>query len=168
VGNYAIGKEVIPFSRSQLRTLLTTTKKLKIWTIVTHGLILVGAGHGGLVLFLIEIFFPYSIIQNISGSSAGSENIVLVVVVGLLMALGQSLIVFSIVTKIQKLKTFAYIVGLVVLWLSYVYFIYDSMNDRDVYVGIPFAVPFFVCTIIVFFGKPMRRSIRRMWVWAGG
>ncbi len=58
-------------------SLLTTTKKLKIWTIITHALIIVGAGHGILFFFMIEIVsFPY--IQKIISVVHSAQVIIII------------------------------------------------------------------------------------------
>lgn len=54
---------------------MTTNRKLKIWTIVSHGLIIIGAGHGILFLFIIEILaFPYVTKENFSFSFSSVDN----------------------------------------------------------------------------------------------
>jgi hypothetical protein len=77
---------------------MTKTKKLKIWTLITYGLILVGAGHGILFLFLIEVFtFPYFTKDSFSFSLNGVSNHF--AVIGLSILLGQLALLFSLFNR---------------------------------------------------------------------
>jgi hypothetical protein len=135
---------------------MTTTKKLKIWTLVTHGLIIIGAGHGILFLFIIEIFsFPYVTKENFSFLFNGVENHF--PVVGLLSFLGQATLIFSIIHHKKKLQNVAQIIGLSLLWLSVVYFTYDTTKDAYTHIALVTAIPFVICTIITFVGQLLKR-----------
>ena len=135
---------------------MTTTKKLKIWTLITHGLIIIGAGHGILLLFFIEIFsFPYLTKDIFSFLFNGVDNHF--AVVGLLSLLGQISLLFSLFNCKQNLKNIFQIIGLILLWLSIVYFTYDTTKDLYTHIALVTAIPFAICTIITFLGQSLKR-----------
>jgi hypothetical protein len=119
---------------------MNTSRTLKIWTLITFGVIVVGWGHGILFFFLVE-FFGY----------AGHLSIVAAAIL-----LGQLSIVLSIVKKEARFKVIGHIIGLFFLWAGILYFVY-SARDRH-YVFITFSVlPFVVCTILTFAGRYIKR-----------
>jgi hypothetical protein len=84
---------------------MTKTKKLKIWTLITHALILTGAGHGVLFFFFIEIVsFPYLTKDNFSFLFNGVYNHF--AVVGLLSLLGQIALLFSLFQPQTRFKRY--------------------------------------------------------------
>ena len=138
---------------------MTTTKKLKIWTLVTHGFIIVGAGHGILFLFIIEIFsFPYLIKDGFSFLPGAGENHF--PTVGLLSFLGQAALILSISHHKRILKNIAQIIGISLLWLSIVYFTYDTTKDRYTHIALVTVIPFLICTIITFLGQSLKKLYR--------
>ncbi len=135
---------------------MITSRKLKIWTIVSHGLIIIGAGHGILFLFIIEILaFPYLTKANFSFSFSSGDNHF--PVVGLLTFLGQAALIFSLLQKKQRLKNVSQIIGLCLLWLSIIYFTYDTSKDSYIHIALLTAIPFAICTIITFLGQLIKR-----------
>jgi hypothetical protein len=135
---------------------MTTKKKLKYWTIVAHGLIIIGAGHGVIFFFLLEIlFFPYvtnnnfSFVFNIDGNHFP--------VVGLTTFLGQAALVYSIFHRKQRVKNIFQILGLYLLWVSIVYFTYDTTRDTYIHIVLITAVPFAICTVVTFLRKPIKK-----------
>lgn len=135
---------------------MITNRKLKIWTIVSHGLIIVGAGHGILFLFIIEILaFPYLTKENFSFSFHSVDDHF--PVVGLMAFLGQAVMIFSILNNKQKIKNPTQIIGLSLFWISIIYFIYDTIKDSYTHISLLTAVPFTICTLITFPGKQFRR-----------
>jgi hypothetical protein len=122
---------------------MTTTKKLKIWTIISHGFIIIGAGHGVLFLFGIEILsFPYVTKDNFSFLFTAVNNHF--PIVGLLILLGQVALIFSILHSRQTLKNIFQIIGLCLLWLSIAYLMYDTTKDTYTHIALITTVPFVV------------------------
>jgi hypothetical protein len=135
---------------------MTKTKKLKIWTLITHGLIIIGAGHGILILFFIEIVsFPYLTKDNFSFLFNGVDNHF--AVVGFLSLLGQIALIFSLFNRRQDLKDTYQIIGLFLLWLSIIYFTYDTTKDSYTHIALVTAIPFAICTIVTFLGQSLKR-----------
>jgi len=133
------------------------SKKLKIWTIITHAFIVVGAGHGILFLAYLEILsFPYFTKENFNFVfNATIENHF--PVIGLATLSGQIALLFSILNKIQNIKILSQIVGIILLWLGLAYFIYDANKDSYIYFSTITCIPFAICTIITFAGLAIRR-----------
>jgi FtsH-binding integral membrane protein len=132
---------------------MVTSTKLKIWTIVTHGFIIIGGGHGIGCLFIIELMGIWSGFNSILNSEKWLFNLV-----GILTLIGQFCIVISI-SKRGKLfqKIFFHISGLVLLCISVVLFWCAANRDSYTAVLLPTTIPFFICTVITFFGKVMNR-----------
>lgn len=136
---------------------LKTGKKLKIWTIITHALILVGFGHGILFFVLIEIFwFPYFTRKHFSFAFNASFESHLPIV-GLTTLLGQVFLTLSLLRQKQTFKIVYHIAGLCLLWLSIIYFTINIEKDTYVHFTTISCIPFLFCTIIVFAGEPIRR-----------
>jgi hypothetical protein len=139
---------------------MTTNKKVKIWTIITHAFILVGFGHGVAFFLIIEIiWFPY-FTKDFSFDLYAPFNSHLPVV-GLTALLGQIALIFSILNKRQEVKIAFQITGLLLLWTSILYFTYTSSEDHYTHFAALTCIPFAICTIITFAGQ----SIKRFYNW---
>ena len=134
---------------------MTTTKKLKIWTILSHACIVVGFGHGVIILLLIEImWFPYftrdfSFFFNESFAKH-------LPVVGFTTLLGQAALIISILNTKQVIKLVSQIGGVILLWASIFYFTNYVNEDSDIVFVTLTSVPFVICTIITFLGEPIK------------
>ncbi len=132
------------------------TKKLKIWIIVTHALIIVGMGHGGACFGLLEIIgFSGTLKQLFTFHFIELSNIFSVIT--FLMILGQAMIIVSLYQTNKIRKLILYVVGIIFLWLSLFCFMYYASNEESAAFLPLFCLPFFVCTIIAFFGKSLKR-----------
>lgn len=135
---------------------MNTSRKLKIWTIVCHGIITILAGHGVVFLFVIEILtFPYLTKENFSFSLKAVDGHL--PVIGFLTFLGQAALLFSILQQKQTVKNLSQIIGLCSLWMSVIYFIYDTSRNNYVPIALLTVVPFAICTIITFTGQRLKR-----------
>jgi hypothetical protein len=131
---------------------MTTSKKLKIWTIVTHALIVVGFGHGILCFAVIEIlWFPYFTKGPFSFMLDSSFQARLNVV-GLMTLLGQAMLIFSILNKRQEFKVIFHKIGLILFWLSIMYFNYSIEKSQNIYFATITCIPFFICSLIALVG----------------
>ena len=136
---------------------MTASRRLKIWTLITHALIIVGWGHGGVCLAIIEIMsLPY-FLNSLFSSSSDSSFEILLLVVGFTTLVGQSAIIFSLLTKRLNLKTPIHIVGLILLWTSIISLKYFTSKDNHVYLATITCLPFLVCNVIFFAGQPIKR-----------
>jgi hypothetical protein len=100
---------------------------------ITHGLIVVGYGHGILFIFLLEIVW-FSLI-------------------GYLILLGQVCIVSSMFLKKGALKTASHITGLLLLWASVAFL----LNMDEPYFVWLTATPFIICTVITLAGGYLKK-----------
>lgn len=140
---------------------MSVNRSLKIWTIITHCFIIIGAGHGIACLGLVEIVtFPYFTYEGFSFQFDFSSGNPLPVV-GLFSFLGQIALVSSILIKRSALKVAAHIGGFVLLWLSVLFFVFASRGDYYVHFLTVSAVPFSICTLITFIGPSIHRGYHR-------
>lgn len=93
---------------------INTSRSLKIWTIITHGLIFCGGGHGVFPIVFIEFF-------GLNTDSYFSP-------VAYFMLLGQILLVVLILLKELPTKVITHIVGLLLLWAAIIYFIWYALH----------------------------------------
>lgn len=139
---------------------MTKSVGLTISTIITHGLILIGAGHGSAIFFIVEIFtFPYFASDNFPFciDSSGSA----LTTIGLTALLGQIALVSSIFNKKAIARISLQIVGLTLFWLGIFYFIYFTRNDNyTVFVTIS-CIPFIICTILLIGRKTLLKLYKR-------
>jgi len=139
---------------------MTNSKELTILTIITHGLILIGAGHGVAIFFLVEIFtFPYFTSDSLPFcfDSSGSP----LTTIGLTALLGQIALVSSIFSKRIPTRISLQIVGLTLFWLGIFYFMYFTRNDNyTVFVTIS-SIPFIICTILTLTRKTLLKLYKR-------
>jgi hypothetical protein len=161
------GKILFSHSVDDWQTLkMTTSRKLKIWILATHALIVVGFGHGILFFFIIEIVgFPFvtksnfSFLLNVPFESR-------LPMVGLTSLCGQIMLLVSIVSSGKTTKFSCQIIGLVLLWLSIVYFTWTINHDDYVHFATITALPFCICTIITFAGQPIGQTAKKISRWA--
>lgn len=134
---------------------MITNHKLKIWTIITHALIVVGFGHGAIFFGFLAIFwFPYFTKAPFSFLlTAPFES--RLPVAGLATLLGQVFLIYSILSKENKPKAIAHLVGIGLLWLSLLYFTYGMDEGPSVHFATLTAIPFLICTLIAFAGRPL-------------
>ncbi len=136
---------------------MTATRGLKIWTIITHALIIVGIGHGIAFIAIIELIsLPYwfsGIFFNTRDSSIGG----LLAMVGLSSLLGQGAIIYSILLKRKNLKVLFHIVGLLLLWTSIFCLKYFTLKDSNTQLVMITCLPFLICSIIFFAGQAIKR-----------
>lgn len=129
-------------------------KKLKVWTIILHGLIIIAAGHGIPPLFMLEAFYFFNIkMADFDCSFSADHNHF--GAMALTALLGQVAIITSLF--IVKRKLVFHISGLCMLWLGLIYLGYDAVNNSRIQVAWLTAVPFFICTILTFTGKYLKR-----------
>jgi hypothetical protein len=135
---------------------MTTSRKLKIWTIITHAFIVVGFGHGIITLGFIEVFwFPYITKDGFTFFFNSSFEARLPTI-GLLTLIGQASLACSTFTKRDRWALAFQLLGLLFLWLSIVYFVIYLSKEHYIQFGTLTAIPFLICTLIMFIGKPLK------------
>ncbi|MFT3823312.1 MAG: hypothetical protein QM731_05300 [Chitinophagaceae bacterium] len=136
---------------------MNTSSKIKIWTIILQALIVVGFGHGIIPFIGIEIYwFPYFTKEHFSfAPDAPFEGHL--PVIGLITLLGQASLVTSMVHQKKLVKNITQVTGLILLWISIAYFIYNSERSNNIYFVFITSLPFTVLTLLTFAQKPLKR-----------
>jgi len=145
---------------------MITSRKIKIWTLATQALIVVGFGHGILVFFIIEILaFPLMTKGNFSFFfNAPFQN--RLPMVGLTSLFGQVALLASIANGNKITKLTCQIIGLILLWLSIIYFTWTINRDYNVHFATITALPFCICTVVTLVGQPIGQTIKKVGQWA--
>ena len=127
-------------------------KKTKIWTIILHSIIIIGAGHGIGILAIMDVAsLPLIYEDGIKDSMTGGfgENLVLV---GLISIIGKVVLILSLFLKKEPIKNITGIIGLFILWVSFYVLVsgnwnYDSLYELAFWTG----TPFLICSIVLLF-----------------
>ena len=126
-------------------------KRIKIWTMILHSMIIIGAGHGIGILGIMDIACIPKIIENgIQNNNFGDfgDNLILV---GLISLIGKIVLIISLFMKKEPNKNIAGLIGLFILWVSFYVLVsgnwnYDSLYELAFWTGLPFLI----CSIVLF------------------
>ena len=126
-------------------------KRIKIWTMILHSMIIIGAGHGIGILGIMDIACIPKIIENgIQNNNFGDfgDNLILV---GLISLIGKIVLIISLFMKKEPNKNIAGLIGLFILWVSFYVLVsgnwnYDSLYELAFWTGLPFLF----CSIVLF------------------
>ncbi|WP_299112156.1 hypothetical protein [uncultured Winogradskyella sp.] len=129
-------------------------KKVKIFTILIHSFIIIGAGHGIGIMGMIDIASIPNLIDNYGFTLNGNfdDNIMSI---GLISLIGKILLILSLFMKTNRTKNLTGLIGLLLLWIS-VYFLtsgnwnYDSLYELAFWTSIPFLISSIVLTYLIF------------------
>ena len=132
------------------------SKKLLIWILVTHFLIIIAAGHGGgplglvAIFFLSEMFNHQSMPVNHMLRSAAAISAAFTL-------LGQLLII---VTLFSKTKTYLFIkmLGIIILILGYVFILIYLWNESTIPITVITGIPFGILVLIFFYKSLKSRT----------
>jgi len=123
--------------------------KLTIWVIVLNFLIPIGAGHGIVVIGIIEIlvftgwnseYFSLSLFANYEYSLGAAA---------LFSLIGQVLLISSFGIRKTSVKFWVKISGLIFLWIGYYYLSHNMFSDSVSSFSFFFGLGFFICSIIL-------------------
>ncbi|REG82711.1 hypothetical protein [Winogradskyella sediminis] len=128
-------------------------KKVKIFTILIHSFIIIGAGHGIGIMGMIDIASIPNLIDNYGFTLNGNfdDNIMSI---GLISLIGKILLILSLFVKPNRTKNLTGLIGLLLLWIS-VYFLtsgnwnYDSLYELAFWTSIPFLISSIVLTYLI-------------------
>ncbi|WP_271425234.1 hypothetical protein [Aequorivita sinensis] len=128
-------------------------KKVKIFTILIHSFIIIGAGHGIGIMGMIDIASIPNLIDNYGFTLNGNfdDNIMSI---GLISLIGKILLILSLFVKTNRTKNLTGLIGLLLLWIS-VYFLtsgnwnYDSLYELAFWTSIPFLISSIVLTYLI-------------------
>ncbi|NVK10095.1 MAG: hypothetical protein HWD89_13660 [Tenacibaculum sp.] len=120
-------------------------KKIKLYTILFHSFIIIGAGHGiGIMLFFDYLSIP-SLFKNGIKYNLYAEYQDRLMLVGLISVIGKIILILSLFLNSNKIKSFTTLIGIILLWIS-VYFLtsgnwlYDWLYVFTFLTSIPFLI----------------------------
>src|SRR5690606_18083181 len=128
-------------------------KKIKIFTILIHSFIRIGAGHGIGIMGMIDIASIPNLIDNYGFTLSGNfdDNIMSI---GLLSLIGKILLILSLFVKINRIKNLTALIGISLLWIT-VYFLtsgnwnYDSLYELAFWTSVPFIISSIILTYLI-------------------
>ena len=129
-------------------------KKIKIFTILFHSFIIIGAGHGIGIMGMIDIASIPNLIDNNGFTLSGNldDNIMSI---GLLSLIGKILLIFSLFVKTNRTKNLTGLIGIFLLWIS-VYFLtsgnwnYNSLYELAFWTSVPFIISSIILNYLIF------------------
>ena len=133
------------------------TKNIKVWTLLTYALIVIGMGHGILILGIAEPLWLTTIFQEPKSAEAAEVSDAILQLVALMSLLGQIAVVISIYAKVKTTETSLHIIGLLLLWSALLTYIYGIRNDNGSHLVIVTCLPFLYFTILTLFGKHLQK-----------
>jgi hypothetical protein len=128
-------------------------KKIKIFAILIHSFIIIGAGHGIGIMGMIDIASIPNLLDNYGFTLRGNfdDNIMSI---GLLSLIGKILLIFSLFIKINRIKNLTALIGISLLWIT-VYFLtsgnwnYDSLYKLAFWTSVPFLISSIILTYLI-------------------
>jgi hypothetical protein len=138
---------------------MNQSRKLKILTLLTQALIIIGAGHGVAPLLIFEIL---GIATPLSEDFIDDKLKQAMFLYSIMTFVGQILIICSIYSQIVSSKKKLQIVGLSMLSISTVYICLISYFNPFTVVLYITCLPFLICVLIGLFGRSFSMLYRRL------
>ena len=130
-------------------------KKIKIWTIVLHSMIIIGFGHGiGFMGFidLIGVFNIPNALQNgikLSFNGTFEDRMPLIIILSIT---GKLFLVLSIFLKPKLNKIITVLIGLIFLWITVYLLSLGNWNYSSVFeIAFWSSTPFLMCSFLLCF-----------------
>lgn len=137
---------------------MTNIKKIKLYTILFHSFIIIGAGHGiGVMLFFDYLSIPM-LFNNGIDYNLKAEYQDRLMLVGLISIIGKITLILSIFINLNKIKNVITLIGIILLWIS-VFFLtsgnwfYDWLYGFTFLTSIPFLIYSIKLTQLIFKNK---------------
>jgi hypothetical protein len=137
---------------------MTNIKKIKLYTILFHSFIIIGAGHGiGVMLFFDYLSIPM-LFNNGIEYNLKAEYQDRLMLVGLISIIGKITLILSIFINLNKIKNVITLIGIILLWIS-VFFLtsgnwfYDWLYGFTFLTSIPFLIYSIKLTQLIFKNK---------------
>ena len=137
---------------------MTNIKKIKLYTILFHSFIIIGAGHGiGVMLFFYYLSIPM-LFNNGIEYNLKAEYQDRLMLVGLISIIGKITLILSIFINLNKIKNVITLIGIILLWIS-VFFLtsgnwfYDWLYGFTFLTSIPFLIYSIKLTQLIFKNK---------------
>lgn len=137
---------------------MTNIKKIKLYTILFHSFIIIGAGHGiGVMLFFDYLSIPM-LFNNGIEYNLNAEYQDRLMLVGLISIIGKITLILSIFINLNKIKNVITLIGIILLWIS-VFFLtsgnwfYNWLYGFTFLTSIPFLIYSIKLTQLIFKNK---------------
>ena len=127
---------------------MTNIKKIKLYTILFHSFIIIGAGHGiGVMLFFDYLSIPM-LFNNGIEYNLNAEYQDRLMLVGLISIIGKITLILSIFINLNKIKNVITLIGIILLWIS-VFFLTSGNWFYNWLYGFTFltSIPFLIYSI---------------------
>jgi magnesium-transporting ATPase (P-type) len=132
------------------------TTHLKIWTLISHGCILIGLGHGVATLGMLEFYWLSTIFKNKYSSGDGHVSFSMVQLVAFMCLTGQVVTVLSIFMRRSAFNRWMHLSGFCLLWVSVIIYACGIQNDHYAHLIVLSCLPFSYCTIQTLLGGHIR------------
>ena len=137
---------------------MTNIKKIKLYTILFHSFIIIGAGHGiGVMLFFDYLSIPM-LFNNGIEYNLNAEYQDRLMLVGLISIIGKITLILKIFINLNKIKNVITLIGIILLWIS-VFFLtsgnwfYNWLYGFTFLTSIPFLIYSIKLTQLIFKNK---------------
>lgn len=142
-------------------------KKIKIFTILIHSFIIIGAGHGIGIMGILDVIgitqipemYKNGIEFNLNGDFQDRLSFVII-----FSLIGKVLLIISLFLKGNRKKNISTIFGIIFLWIS-VYLLssgnwnYDSLYEIAFWTSVPFLILSIILTYLII--KNVKQNIER-------
>lgn len=126
-------------------------KRLLLWSICLHGLIIIAAGHGVGVIFILDVFSIIDFRSFIKEENFGLIPTSFFEVMGIAVVfsvIGKVLAIVALFIKKQRLFFFLSVIGLANLWLSFFYLSYGLKYNNSSYISFISGFPFLGLSVL--------------------
>lgn len=126
-------------------------KRLLLWTICLQGLIFIALGHGGGVLFFLDLFALVEFTAFVNEKNFNPFTLDIAHNIGFVVTLsflGKLFIVIALFIKRKRRFLILSFIGLIQLWLSFFYLAYDFPNNKESYTAFITGLPFLILSVL--------------------
>ncbi|WP_299834825.1 hypothetical protein [uncultured Tenacibaculum sp.] len=135
---------------------MTGKKTVKIFTIVSHALIILGVGHGIGFMGLIDVASIPNLISDYGFTLKGSFSD-RIMSIGLISLVGKVLLLISFFIKKFQTKEILEFLGLILLWVSFFFLNFNLGSNSSggiiFFTGIPFLISSVIFAFVMVFGN---------------
>ena len=141
-------------------------KKIKIYTILIHCFIIIGAGHGIGILLFLDYLSVNSLFNNELTFSLDGDYQDRLDLVGLISFIGKIILIISFFVSNKIFKNTLNLVGVLVLWISVCILTtgnwsYDSLYAISFFTSVPFLIASLFLVYYTFMSLNKRKSISK-------
>lgn len=141
-------------------------KKIKIYTILIHCFIIIGAGHGIGILVFLDYLSVNSLFNNELTFSLDGDYQDRLELVGLISFIGKIILIISFFVSSKIFKNTLNLVGVLVLWISVCILTtgnwsYNSLYAISFFTSVPFLIASLFLVYYTFMSLNNRKSISK-------